>query len=192
MEPVRDYELQRFFTHVIQVLEGLNVPYMVVGGFAVILYGEPRLTVDVDIVVDMQPEHVTPFVAAFPPDEYYVNEDTVRDALRRRYLFNVIESSTGAKVDMVPLGTDAFSRAVLGRRQRLVYDQEGHTATFIGLEDMIVAKLLAHRSTGSDKHLRDARGVLVIQRDDVNVDVLRGVAQAAGVLSMLEDLLRGE
>ena len=189
MEPVRDYELRRFFTHVIQVLERLRIPYMVVGGFAAIIYGEPRLTVDVDIVVDMQPEHVAPFVASFPIDEYYVNEETVRDALRRRYLFNVIESSTGAKVDLVPLPDDAFTQMALSRRQRLPYDQEGHTAAFISAEDMVLAKLLAYRRTGSDKHLRDARGVLAMQRGHLDLEVLRGGALAGGTIELLEDLL---
>jgi len=70
MEPVRDYELKAFFTYVIEVLENLGIPYMVVGGFAAIFYGEPRLTIDVDIVVDMKLEHVRPLVAAFPVPDY--------------------------------------------------------------------------------------------------------------------------
>ena len=72
-EPVRPNELQAFFAYVIDVLERLDIPYMVVGGFAAIFYGEPRLTLDVDIVVDMKPVHVRPFVAAFPIPDYYVS-----------------------------------------------------------------------------------------------------------------------
>lgn len=62
MEPVRGYELNAFFARVIDVLESLDIDYMVVGGFAAIFYGEPRLTIDVDIVLDMKPAHVRPFV----------------------------------------------------------------------------------------------------------------------------------
>lgn len=53
MEKVKGYELKAFFTYVIRALERLEIPYMVVGGFAAILYGEPRLTIDVDILVDI-------------------------------------------------------------------------------------------------------------------------------------------
>jgi hypothetical protein len=88
VERVRDYELKAFFTTVIEVLERLEIPYMVVGGFAAILYGQPRLTIDVDVVVEMEPRHVDPFVAAFPIPDYYVSEEAVRDSLRRRYLFH--------------------------------------------------------------------------------------------------------
>jgi len=53
-----NYELKASFTYVVQVLEHSEIPYMVVGGFAAIFYGEPRLTLDVDIVVDMRTEHI--------------------------------------------------------------------------------------------------------------------------------------
>lgn len=189
MEPVRDYELRAFFSHVIGVLERLEIPYMVVGGFAAIFYGEPRLTIDVDIVVAMRPEHVPLFVAAFPIPDYYVSEEGIRDSLRRRYPFNVIEPGTGAKVDLVPLPADPFTRAAFQRRQRLAYDTEGHTATFITADDIVIAKLVAHRATGSEKHLRDARGVILTQGDALDLAALRARAQAGGVLELLEALL---
>jgi len=189
MEPVRDYELKAFFTYVIKVLENLGIPYMVVGGFAAIFYGEPRLTIDVDIVVDMEPEHIKPLVAAFPVPDYYVSEEGIRDSLQRGYPFNVIQPATGAKVDLVPLPRDPFTRSAFQRRQRLEFDEAGRSATFITPEDIIVAKLIAHRETGSDKHLRDARGVLVMQWGELDLEVIRHSARANGVLEQFEALL---
>lgn len=69
MQP-HDNELRAFFTYVVEVLEKLEIPYMVVGGFAAIFYGAPRLTIDVDIVVDMQVQHLRAFVSAFPLPAY--------------------------------------------------------------------------------------------------------------------------
>jgi hypothetical protein len=181
VEHVRDYELSAFFTYVVEVLESLDIPYMVVGGFAAIFYGEPRLTIDVDIIVDMRPVHILPFVAAFPVPDYYVSEGAVRDSLERRYPFNVIQPTTGAKVDLVPLPRDAFTRSAFERRQRIEYDVSGRSATFITAEDIVVAKLIAFRETGSDKHLRDARGVLVTQWGQLDRETVRRRAGAAGV-----------
>ncbi|HID61476.1 MAG TPA: hypothetical protein EYP49_01835 [Anaerolineae bacterium] len=189
VEPVRDYELKAFFTHVVGVLERLGIPYMVVGGFAAILYGEPRLTLDVDIVVDMRWEHVQPFLAAFPVPDYYLSEEGIRDSLQRRYPFNVIQPSTGAKVDLVPLPRDPFTLAAFRRRQQMEYDQEGHTAFFITPEDIVLAKLIAFRETKSDKHLRDARGVLVSQWGRLDLEVIRRRARAAEVLEGLETIV---
>jgi hypothetical protein len=189
MEPVRDYELRAFFTYVIEVLESLGIPYMVVGGFAAILYGQPRLTIDVDIVVDIKSKHIEQFVAAFPIPDYYVSEEGIRDSLDRRYPFNVIEPTTGAKVDLVPLPRDRFTRAAFERRRRLAYDETGRSAMFIIAEDVVVAKLVAHRETESDKHLRDARGILLMQWGELDLETIRRSARAAGVLDHLQALL---
>jgi hypothetical protein len=181
MEPVREYELRAFFTHVVEVLASLDIPYMVVGGFAAIFYGEPRLTIDVDIIVDIKSSHVRPFVAAFPVPDYYVSEKAIRDSLQRRYPFNVIQPRTGAKVDLVPLSRDPFTRAAFERRQEIEYDAAGHSAAFISPEDIVVAKLIAFRETGSDKHLQDARSVLVTQWGLLDAEIIRRRARAARV-----------
>jgi hypothetical protein len=182
------YDLEAFFNYVIGVLERLEIPYMVVGGFAAIAYGVPRSTVDVDIVVDMRMEQAQPFIAAFPDSDFYVSVESVRDSLARRHPFNVIEMATAAKVDLVPLPRDVFTRMVFGRRQRIEY-VEGHSATFIAPEDVIVAKLLAHKNTGSDKHLRDAQGVLTVQWGDLNLDLIRKACRASEVLEPFERVL---
>ena len=186
MEPVRDYELGAFFTRVVEVLEQLGIPYMVVGGFAAIFYGEPRLTLDVDIVVDMKEEHMEPFVATFPVPDYYVSEEGIRDSLRRRYPFNVIQPATGAKIDMMPLTTDPLTFGAFERRQRITYDEAGHTATFISAEDLVLSKLSAFQRAGSERHLRDARGVLIIRGEMLDVKAMRRRARAAGILELLE------
>ncbi len=187
--PVTRNELGAFFTYVVDVLESLDIPYMVVGGFAAIFYGEPRMTIDVDIVVDMKPTHVRLFVAAFPIPDFYVSEEGIRDSLQRRYPFNVIEPSTGAKIDLVPLSRDPFSRAIFERRQRIVHDVQGHSATFITAEDIVVAKLRAFQETGSDKHLRDARGVIAMQEEKLNINILKRRARVAQVGELLEQAL---
>jgi hypothetical protein len=185
-DPVRDDELRDFFRYVIELLERLGVPYMVVGGFAAILYGEPRLTIDVDILVDMQVSHIRPFVAAFPIKTYYVSEEAIRDSLQRRYPFNVLQSRTGAKVDLVPLPFDPFSRAAFQARRRVVYDSRGHSAMFITAENIILAKLVAHKNTGSDKHLSDVRGVLVAQWGELDLESIRRGARGSGTLETFE------
>ena len=182
------YDLEMFFDYVVAALERLEIPYMVVGGFAAIAYGVPRSTVDVDIVVDMRVEHIRAFVAAFPDSHYYLSEESIRDSLARRYPFNIIEMATTAKVDVVPLPSDVFSRMAFARRQRIEY-ASGHSATFITPEDVIVAKLLAHKNTGSDKHLRDAQGVLTMQWGDLNLDLIRRACRASEVLDAFEMIL---
>jgi hypothetical protein len=181
-------ELRAFFTYAIGVLERLDIPYMVVGGYAATVYGEPRMTVDVDIVVDLRWEHMSAFVAAFPSPDYYVSEESVHDSLTRRYPFNIIETDTAAKIDVVPLPNDVFTRMAFARRQRIEY-VAGNSATFITPEDVIVAKLLGHKNTGSDKHLRDAQGVLTMQWGNLNLNLIRRACRASEVSDAFEVIL---
>jgi len=180
LQPVSPHELEDFFAYVVSVLERLNIPYMVVGGFAAITYGEIRFTADVDIVVDMRYSHVDPFVAAFPIPDYYVSREGMLDSLARRYPFNVIQPHTGAKVDLVPLSEDLRARVTFTRRQRIIYDEvTGRAAYFATAEDIIMAKLHAYQETGSEKHLRDARGIVVMQWGRLNLDDVTRWARAA-------------
>ena len=71
----------------------------------------------------------------------------------------------------------------------MVYDEMGHSATFITPEDIIIAKLSAYRETVSDKHLRDARGVLVMQWGELDLEAIRRDARASNVIEPFEDLL---
>lgn len=189
MAPTQPNELRSFFSYVISVLERLNIPYMVVGGFAAIFYGEPRLTIDVDIVADLQLRHIEPFVRAFPIPDYYVSEEGIRDSLARRYPFNVIQPSTGAKVDLVPLPHDPFTRLAFQRRKRLTFDSAGDKAYFITEEDIVIAKLIAFNETGSDKHMKDARGVLLLQWATIDLDEIRKGAQKARVVEHYDRLV---
>lgn len=190
MQGPSPHELKNLFTYVIETLENLKVPYMVVGGFAAILYGEPRLTIDVDVVIDLKPDQIKRLIAAFPIPDYYISgEEAILDSLVRRYPFNVIQSTTGAKIDLVPLPRDPFTRAAFERRQRLTYDDAKQTATFITAEDIVVAKLIAHKQTGSDKHLRDARGILTVHREELDLETIRRNAWANGVMELLDKLL---
>ena len=181
-------ELSHFFSYVVDVMERLKIPYMVAGGFAAIFYGEPRLTVDVDIVTDIKPQHIQAFIAAFPFPDYYLSEEAIRDSLRRRFPFNVIQTTAGAKADIVPLPDDTFSRVAFSRRQKMIYNVDGAEAYFISVEDIVAAKLFAFDQTGSDKHLRDARGVIVTQWGQLDLKLIRRMVNQRGLLTIFEQV----
>src|SRR4051812_7855398 len=81
------------------VLESLDIPYLVGGSLASSLHGQPRATQDVDIVADLQPQHVAQLVAALR-DGFYLDEPAIRDAVNRRSAFNVIHLRTMFKADV--------------------------------------------------------------------------------------------
>ena len=95
----------------IRPLNRLGVAYMVTGAVASSAYGEPRLTLDIDIVLELDAERVTDFVRSFPPEEFYCPpEEVVLVETRResRGHLNVIHMASGFKADVYPMGRDAF------------------------------------------------------------------------------------
>ncbi|MCB9106876.1 MAG: hypothetical protein H6633_21910 [Anaerolineales bacterium] len=112
----------------------------------------------------------------------------MRDAIRRRFPFNIIQSATAAKVDLIPLPDDIFSRVAFSRRQKKVFNQEGAEAYFISAEDIVLAKLFAFAQTGSDKHLRDVKGILITQWGHLDLELIRRATQQRNLLEQFEQL----
>ena len=178
-------ELLRFL---IQTLEDLGVPYAIGGSVASIGYGEPRATMDIDVVVRLNEETVTKLIARFPTDEFYVDAAAAAEAVSSRTQFNVIHPSSGFKVDVFIEG-DAIETAQIERRQRLLV-LPGLTATLSPPEELIVKKLQYFRMGGSDKHLRDVAAMLKISPGQIDTSRVRTLATDAGLLSLWEEVAK--
>ena len=168
---------------VVETLERLHLPYLVTGSIATILYGEPRFTNDIDVVVQLPVEAVEAFTAAFPEGEFYLDAERIRSAIAHRGQFNVIHPASGLKVDVMIPAMDAFDRSRFARARR-VHPAEGLAAEFAAPEDVIVKKLQYYAAGGSEKHLRDIAGVVRISAADVDRDYVAGWAERLGVLDI--------
>lgn len=166
---------------VVQTLEDLELPYFVTGSMATILFGEPRFTNDIDVVVRLTTDRIEALLGAFPESEFYSDEEQIRTAIARRGQFNVIHPASGLKVDFMIPTMDEFDRIRFARARRVhpVADQE---ANFASPEDVILKKLQFFREGGSEKHLRDIAGVLRISGSEVDRDYVERWADRLGVL----------
>ncbi len=178
--------------HAADVLTKLQVRYLITGSMATITYGEARFTNDIDIVADLQMSHVQSLSDAFPPPEFYVSELAVRDAIQRRFQFNVIHPASGLKIDFMVPSHNEFNQSRLSRGVAIDLDEEGRNAWFASPEDVILKKLQYYRDGGSDKHLRDIRGVLLVQTDKIDHDYLTKWADVLGITEELKQVIPDE
>lgn len=120
------------------------IPYTLVGSFASIAYGEPRVTLDINIVLDLQDSQISAFCSAFPAPEFYLSEEAVRDALQARLQFKVWHPASGNKIDFILPRSDEWGQLQLQRRQKLqlLPDCAGFSAR---PEDVIIGKLCITR-----------------------------------------------
>ena len=163
-------------------LEKLEIPYVVTGAVASIIYGEPRLTNDVDLIVMMKTEDIEKFVQAFPSTEFYCAPvEVLKIEIRRprRGHFNLIHHDTGTKADIYLAGEDELHQWALSKRRDMVV--EGERVRVAPPDYVIVRKLEYYREGGSEKHLRDIAGMLELSSQEIDFKQLDDFVQRYGL-----------
>jgi hypothetical protein len=156
------------FSRVIRTLEAHDIEYMVVGSIASMIYGEPRLTGDMDIVVELKPRMVPQLEGMFPEHDFYLPpREILSQEVLNRGQFNILDQSTMLKIDVIvrknsPHGLSEFSRKI---KRPFLPDFDVFVAA---VEDVIIKKLYYYREGGSSKHLHDIRGMLAHTRIDTD------------------------
>ncbi len=177
--------------HTVLLLEKLATPYALVGSWGSGIYGEPRFTRDVDIVLDLPISAVPAFCQAYPPDEYYLSEEAVRSAIRSRFQFNVLHPKSGNKVDFILTTASKWNNLQLTRRRRVQLTGEGISflADVAAPEDIILGKLWYHSLGGGDRHLRDIAGILRVTGDGVDRAEVHRWAAELGYLDVWQQIV---
>ena len=148
--------------------EHLGIPYMVTGSTAGIIYGEPRMTHDVDIVIALTTSDIEAIAEAFPIEEFYCPpEDVIAIEVRRgqRGHFNLIHHGTGFKADIY-VAFDDLHRWALAHRRIVAVD--GLRLSVAPVEYVILRKLEYFREGQSQKHVRDIRGILAVSSEQLD------------------------
>lgn len=159
-------EIEDLLLRVAKILDKLQIPYVVTGGMAVAVWGRPRSTADIDIIVKLVLKDVRMLVKELLDvnKDVYVSEDAIKEALERRGEFNFIDPNTQLKVDFWIVKDDFNMKEI----QRAVPRKfEGYPIRFVSPEDLILSKLLWHKESYSTKQLDDIKSVLAITKVDV-------------------------
>ena len=158
-------------------LEKAGIPYAIVGSVASSVYGEPRVTNDVDVIIQIARSDAQKLFDAFPAERFYVPPPEVIEIETSRTHgahINVIDQESMAKADLYPL--DARQAEWFADRRRL--EIAGRPLWFARPEAVIVAKLRFYREGGSEKHLRDIRSMLAVSGEQIDRAMIeRAVAE---------------
>jgi len=155
--------------------------YMVTGSMASMIYAEPRMTLAVDLVVELHVDDTERLLACFPESEFYrpplevVREESARPI---RGHFNLIHHETGVKADLYVAGTDPLHAWALPRRRRI--EMTTGWITLAPPEYVILRKLEFWREGGSEKHLRDIRAMLMSEVE-LDLDFLEQELRSRGL-----------
>ncbi|MGH8924287.1 MAG: hypothetical protein ACRDWA_06585 [Acidimicrobiia bacterium] len=169
------------------VFERLHIPYVLGGSLASSLLGEPRSTNDVDLAVALLVQPINELVQTLA-GEFYIEESSVREAVRHRTSFNVIHLGSMLKADIFVLGDKLLDRRQIERRRRVVVVEEPLATLWVtSAEDQVLRKLCWFRDGGevSDRQWRDIVGLLAVQVDQLDRHDLDEVSKTLGVNDLL-------
>jgi hypothetical protein len=177
---------------VAQILEDLEVPYLTGGSLASSIYGIPRATQDIDLVIALSHAKVNDFVKAMQPD-FYIDSNAVLQAVHRRTSFNAIHFKTVQKIDFFIQGQSDHAGEEMKRRLKIAVDEASEHQIFIASpEDIILQKLLWYKMglRISERQWNDVLGVMKIQGNRLDREYLALWAEKLAVADLLEDAFR--
>lgn len=162
-------------------LERAGIDYMLTGSMAMNYYARPRMTRDIDIVIDLKGGNARTVAEIFA-DDYLISPEAVKNAIARESMFNIIHNEGVIKVDFIVRKSSEYRAVEFSRRQRVgIADFEAY---LVSREDLILSKLLWARDSRSDFQLRDVRNLLGAPCDEEYLDLW---ASRLTVSSLLEE-----
>jgi hypothetical protein len=173
----------------IEGLDRLQIPYAIVGSFASGVWGQPRMTLDIDIVIRLGSEQVETFCKTFPGDQFYLSRPAVDEAVSLRRPFNVIHLDSGIKVDFMVVNDSGWSHSQLSRRVKLelLPELSGYVAS---PEDVILGKLVYYHEGRSEKHVHDILGILKNSSSHLDRSYIAQQADDLGVAELWQEITR--
>jgi len=166
----------------LNILNKNQIQYFVTGSVASIVYGEPRLTHDIDLVIFLPEKEVDKFVKAFPSEGFYCPpEEIIRTELKRevRGHFNLIHHETGFKADIYFAGKEELHFWALKNIQQI--DFFGITISVAPPEYVIIKKLEFYKEGKAQKHLTDIQGILTNSKNIINFALLDDMINRMGL-----------
>lgn len=177
-------ELFEFLVLSAERLDRADIPYMLSGSVALSIYAQPRMTRDVDFVIDIAEGQVDTFLELFETD-CYVDRESVLEAVRSRGMFNIIHQDWVVKADFVCRKDQPFRKLEFERRRTV--SVEGTEFSVVTAEDLLLSKLHWAKSSRSELQLGDVRN-LISSEPNLDWPYIRKWAERLGVLDLLREV----
>ena len=142
---------------VTQRLNEAGIPYMISGSIAANYYTIPRMTRDIDVVIELKENTIDKFIPLFE-DGFYVNREMIANEVSRQGMFNLIHNRYVIKIDFIIKKSSAYQNAEFSNRKQVLIDQ--CPMWFVSAEDLVISKLLWAKESHSEMQLKDVANLM--------------------------------
>jgi hypothetical protein len=140
-----------------------GIKYMVSGSIAMNLYAIPPMTRDLDIVLELSEIQIDHFIELFP--DSYFNKEVIAREIKRKGMFNIIDHSTGFKIDLIIRKEGEYAELAFNNRK--IIHELGTDLWVIQLNDLIIAKLIWIQDLQSERQMYDIKNLLLNPGKDI-------------------------
>jgi len=178
---------EKLLIEIVKILDNLAIKYFITGGFAVSVWGRPRATFDIDIVVKIVESQADKLAKAWRniSKAGYADEKITREAIKNKSEFNFIDPNSGLKVDfwVEKEGKDNPSEFKNRKSKKI----SGQRVFFVSPEDLILSKLQWHKLSPSDRHIDDVKSVFRISGEKLDKKYLNYWVKKLGLSEIMEE-----
>lgn len=142
---------------VVRRLDKIDIEYMISGSIAMNFYATPRMTRDIDIVVVIEKSDIDKIFSEFKND-YYVDDEMIRDAFDNNSMFNIIHTMEIVKIDFIIRKNNEYRLLEFSKKRKIKLDETD--IYVVSIEDLIISKLYWAKDSFSSIQIRDIKNLL--------------------------------
>ena len=173
-----------------RIFDRLQIPYLLTGSLAVSYYGRQRATHDVDFIVEIETQNISPLLKEIRTldSSFVINAEEVQNAVEKTSQFDLFHPETGIKTDFWLMKKTVFEKNKFQRGRKFPFWD--FKINVISPEDLILNKLLWSKEIKSERHLSDCVGILQIQGGKIEQKYLKVWAKKLGVENLLKEVAK--
>lgn len=168
---------------VIKKLNKNKIPYMITGSVAMSYYSQPRMTRDIDIVIEIS--DIEKFYNLFR-DDYYIDIEMIKKSISDESMFNIIHSTEIIKIDFIIRKNSDYRKTEFERKKKVKFGRD--SVFIVSIEDLIISKLIWSRDSRSQMQLNDVKNLL---KEEADLEYIKEWLKKLQIYSIFKEIING-